>query len=141
MCPPCSLCGGRGYPLSRQCSGITGKGTRCTRSVEGPNGLCWLHDPTRSEERRRAASKAGKAKPNRELADVKDRLRAMIDDVRCGRMARGDASVCAQLYNSLLRALSLELKIREVEELVREVEEIRAALETRKESRWGYGSS
>ena len=127
--------------MSRQCSGITRQGTRCTRSVEGPNGLCWLHDPTRSEERRRAASKAGKAKPNRELVDVKDRLRAMIEDVGNGKMARADAAVCGQLYNTLIRALSLEVRLREVEDLAREVEEIRAALEIRKESRWGYGSS
>jgi hypothetical protein len=127
--------------LSRQCSGITRQGTRCTRSVESPNGFCWLHDPARAEDRRRAASKAGKAKPNRELADVKDSLRAMIVDVRDGTMDRADAAVCGQLYNTLIRAVSVELKVREVEELAREVEEIRDALETRKESRWGYGSS
>ena len=101
--------------MNGQCSGITREGSRCTRSVEGPNGLCWLHDPTRSEERRRAASKAGKAKPNRELTDVKDRLRAMIEDVGNGEMARGDAAVCGQLYNTLIRAVSVELRLREVE--------------------------
>ena len=101
--------------MSLQCSGITGKGNRCTRSAEGPKGLCWLHDPTRAEDRRRAASKAGKSKPNRELNDVKDPIRAMIDDVQSGAMDRADAAVCGQLYNSLLKALSLELKIREVE--------------------------
>jgi hypothetical protein len=110
--------------LSRQCSGITRQGTLCTRSVEGPNGLCWLHDPTRSEERRRAASKAGKAKPNRELADVKDSLRAMIDDVRSGTMDRGSAAVCGQLYNTLIRAVSVELKVREVEELEQRIAEL-----------------
>ena len=123
--------------MSLQCSGITSKGTRCTRSVEGPNGLCWLHDPTRSEERKRASSKAGKAKPNRELADVKDRLRAMIDDVRDGTMDRADAAVCGQLYNTLIRAVSVELRLREVEELAREVEELRDALEVQRERRWG----
>ena len=123
--------------MSLQCSGITSKGTRCTRSVEGPNGLCWLHDPTRSEERKRASSKAGKAKPNRELADVKDRLRAMIDDVRDGTMDRADAAVCGQLYNTLIRAVSVELKVREAEELAREVEELRDALEVQRERRWG----
>ena len=123
--------------MKGQCSGITRDGTRCTRSVEGPNGLCWLHDPTRSEERKRASSKAGKAKPNRELADVKDRLRAMIDDVRDGTMDRADAAVCGQLYNTLIRAVSVELKVREAEELAREVEELRDALEVQRERRWG----
>jgi hypothetical protein len=122
--------------LSGQCSGITGKGTRCTRSVEGPNGLCWLHDPTRSEERRRAASKAGKSKPNRELADVKDRLRAMIDDVRSGTMDRGDAAVCGQLYNTLIRAVSVELKVREQEELIERLERLEEVLEANRRDQY-----
>ena len=124
-----------------RCQGFKPNNSPCERIVGASQSYCYSHDPNRAQERHRAASKAARSKPNRELADVKDRLRAMIDDVRSGRMARGDASVCAQLYNSLLRALSLDLKIREVEELAREVEEIRDALEARKESRWGYGSS
>jgi hypothetical protein len=127
--------------LSRQCSGITRQGTRCTRSVEGPNGLCWLHDPTRADDRRRAASKAGRAKPNREVADIKERLSQLADDLLAGEVDKSTGAVVAQVLNVLLRAISVELKVREVEELAREVEEIRDALETRKESRWGYGSS
>jgi hypothetical protein len=127
--------------LSRQCSGITRQGTRCTRSVEGPNGFCWLHDPARAEDRRRAASKAGKAKPNREIQDIKQRLSQLADDVLDAAVDKGTGAVAAQVLNVYLRAVSVELKIREVEELAREVEEIRDALETRKESRWGYGSS
>ena len=123
--------------MNGQCSGITREGSRCTRSVEGPNGLCWLHDPSRSADRSRAASKAGKAKPNRELTDVKDRLRAMIEDVGNGKMVRADAAVCGQLYNTLIRAISVELRLREVEELAREVEELRDALEVQRDRRWG----
>jgi hypothetical protein len=124
--------------LSGQCSGITGKGTRCTRSVEGPNGLCWLHDPTRAEDRRRAASKAGKSKPNRELNDVKDRIRAMIDDVQSGAMDRADAAVCGQLYNTLIRAISVELKLKEVEELIARMETLEEQLETKRRNQpWG----
>ena len=124
--------------MSGQCSGITGKGTRCTRSVEGPNGLCWLHDPTRAEDRRRAASKAGKSKPNRELNDVKDRIRAMIDDVQSGAMDRADAAVCGQLYNTLIRAISVELKLKEVEELIARMETLEEQLETKRRNQpWG----
>ena len=124
--------------MSGRCSGITLDGTRCERSVEGPNGLCWLHDPTRSEERRRAASKAGKSKPNRELADVKERIRTMVEDVSAGRMDRADAAVCGQLYNTLIRAVSVELRFKETVEL----EERIAGLERRAEQQgrrpqWG----
>ncbi len=121
--------------MSGRCSGITRAGDRCTRSVVGPNGLCWLHDPTRSEERRRAASKAGKSKPNRELADVKDRLRALIADVRAGTMDRADAAVCGQLYNTLIRTISVELRVREQEEIVGRLEQLEQENEARKARR------
>jgi hypothetical protein len=127
--------------LNRQCSGITGKGTRCTRSVEGPNGLCWLHDPTRSEDRKRAASKGGKARPNRELQNIKDRLSTLAEGVLEGTVDKGKAAVAGQVLNTYIRAVSVELKVREQEELAHEIEELRGALEVRKESKWRYGSS
>jgi len=80
-----------------------------------------------AEQRQRIASRAGRSKPNRELADVKARLQSMIDDVRDGTMDRGDAAVCGQLYNTLIRAVSVELKIREVEELEQRIQALEAA--------------
>jgi hypothetical protein len=121
--------------LNGQCSGRTREGTRCTRSVEGPNGLCWLHDPTRAEDRRRAAGKAGRSKPNRELQDIKTRLSELADDVLEGTVDKGKAAVCGQLYNTLLRAIGTELKIREQEVLLERVEELEEILERQNEYR------
>ena len=115
--------------MNRQCSGITREGARCARSVEGPNGLCWLHDPTRLEERKRAASKAGKSKPNRELIEIKQRLSDLATDVLDGNVDRSDAGVVSQVYNVLLRAISTELKVQEQLELQQRLEELEAALE------------
>src|SRR5215210_3299358 len=116
-----------------RCVGSKPDGTSCERIVGASQEYCYSHDPSRTEERKRAASRGGKrggrGRPQAELADVKDRLRAMIDDVRHGRIARGDASVCAQLYNSLLRAVSVELKLREQLELEQRVEELEHLLE------------
>ncbi len=126
--------------MNRQCSGITREGERCARSVEGPNGLCWLHDPTRSEERRRAASKAGRSKPSRELVDIKRRLSELADDVLEGRVERGDGAVVSQILNVYLRAISVELKVAEQQEMEARLEELEAALERRNEGgrrRWG----
>jgi hypothetical protein len=120
-----------------RCSGSKPDGTPCERIVGASQEYCYSHDPTRSSERHRAASKAAKSKPNRELANVKDRIRGLIDDVGNGTMDRGDAAVCGQLYNTLIRAVSVELKVRELEELAKEVEDLREALQARKESRWG----
>ena len=121
--------------MSRQCSGITREGGRCARSVDGPNGLCWLHDPTRSQDRRRAASKAGRSKPSRELQAIKARLSDLADDVLAGRVERGDGAVVSQILNVYLRAISTEMKVWEQQELIERLE----ALETNLESRKGNG--
>jgi hypothetical protein len=125
--------------MARQCSGITREGTRCARSVEGPNGLCWLHDPTRSDERKRAASKAGKSKPNKELQDIKQQLRAMAGGVLTGKLDRADAAVAGQLLGTVIRAIGMELKVREQLDLLMRIEELEDLLEGQDErgSRWG----
>jgi hypothetical protein len=118
--------------LAKQCGGITKDGTRCARSVEGPNGLCWLHDPTRSGDRRRAASKAGKSKPNKEVQATKHRLEDLADGVLLGTTDRADAAVVSQIWNTYLRAVSVELKVREQQELVERLEELESMMEQRK---------
>ncbi len=123
--------------MSGRCSGITRSGTRCERSVEGPNGMCWLHDPTRSEERRQAASRAGKAKPNREIADIKTRLSDLAEDVLAGEVDRANAAVAGQLLNTYIRAVSVELKAREQMELIERLESLEETLEQRKGNRYG----
>jgi hypothetical protein len=121
-----------------QCAGIKRDGGRCTVILTGSQEYCYQHDPTRAEDRRRAASRAGRSKPSRELNDVKDRIREMIADVRDDKMDRADAAVCGQLYNTLIRCISVELKLKEQEELIERLEQVEAELETRKRSRpWG----
>ena len=121
--------------MSGRCSGITRSGTRCERSVEGPNGMCWLHDPTRSEERRRAASRAGKAKPNREIADIKARLSDLAEDVLAGEVDRANAAVAGQLLNTYIRAVSVELKVREQQELIERLEDLETLVQHQREQR------
>ncbi len=121
--------------MGGRCSGITRSGTRCGRSVEGPNGLCWLHDPTRSEERRRAASRAGKAKPSREIADIKARLSDLAEDVIAGDVDRANAAVAGQLLNTYIRAVSVELKVREQQELIERLEELETLVQHQREQR------
>jgi len=59
----------------------------------------------------------------------------MIEDVRSGAMDRADAAVCGQLYNTLIRAVSVELKAREQDEILARIE----ALEAQQggKTRWG----
>jgi hypothetical protein len=101
----------------------------------GSSSLCWAHSPETAERRRRGQSRGGRSKPSRELADIKERIRGLIDDVRNRELNRADAAVCGQLYNSLLRALSIELQAREQEELERRLEELETILEHQNEYR------
>jgi hypothetical protein len=108
-----------------RCSGITRQGHRCERPADGPNGLCWLHDPTRSEDRRRAARAGGKSKPSREIAGLKSYLEQLAEEVRSGELDPKVGAVVNQILNTRLRALELERHIRETDELAAELEELK----------------
>jgi hypothetical protein len=92
-----------------------------------------------AEKRKRVASKGGKSKPNRELADIKRRLFQLTDSVLNGSQDRASAAVAGQLLNGIIRAVGVELKVREQEDLTERLEQLEAALERQKE-RGGYGS-
>lgn len=118
-----------------KCSGITRSGERCRGVAIDGSGLCYSHSPNHAEDRRRAASKGGKrggrGRPQVELSDIKDRLRTMVEDVLAGRMDRADAAVAGQLLNTVIRAVGVELKVREQEEVLARVEELEGLLKDR----------
>jgi hypothetical protein len=122
--------------LTMRCSGNKRDGSPCTATVEPPKQYCWWHDPANADKRRRAASKAGKSKPSRELASIKTRLSDLADDVLEGRQDRGVAAVASQVLNVYLRAVSVELKVKEQAELIERLEALEEALE-QKGTRYG----
>ncbi len=109
------------------CAGIKRSGGRCTVSVPAGQTYCHHHDPARAGDRKRAASRAGKSKPSRELADLKSRLSDLADKVLAGEVDRSAAAVAGQLFNTLIRAVAVELKVREVEDLEKRLEELEEA--------------
>ncbi len=127
-----------------RCPGTKRDNSQCTVTVEPPQIYCWWHDPANAEIRKQAASKGGKrggrGRPVVELSDIKDRLRALVEDVRNGTMDRADAAVCGQLYNTLIRAVGVELKVREQEEVLARVEELEALLKDRDQQEERYGA-
>ena len=108
----------------RFCSGITKSGTRCTHSVHGSSQYCHLHDPARSEDRRRIASRAGKSKPSRVLLELRDRLVQLGEDVLDDAVDSKKAAVAGQLYNIAIRATEVQRKLYESEELERRIAEL-----------------
>ena len=121
--------------MAVRCAGIKRDNSPCTATVEPPQRFCWWHDPANADKRRRAASKAGKGKPSQELAGIKRRLSDLADDMLEGRQDRGVAAVASQVLNVYLRAVSLELKVREQEEITERLGELETLLEQRKEER------
>jgi len=101
-----------------RCHGTRRNGERCTQTVEPPNAYCWHHAPERAEERRRAASKAGRSKPNRELPSIKALLEDLTERVLSGDLETGPAAVANQLINTRLRALEQERKVGELEDVL-----------------------
>jgi hypothetical protein len=94
---------------------------------------CIGHDPDQAEARRRRASKGGKrggrGRPQAELAEVKSILRGLAGSVLKGTTDRQDAAVVGQLLNTVIRAVSVELKAREQLELIERLEALEEQLE------------
>ncbi len=125
--------------MAVRCAGTKRDNSPCTATVEPPQRFCWWHDPANADKRRRAASKAGKSRPSRELSDIKRRLSALADDVLASTVNRSAAAVAGQLLNTYLRAVSVELKAREQLEITERLEALEESLEQRKGDR-RYGA-
>ena len=89
---------------------------------------CYGHRPDLADERRRNASKGGKrggrGRGSGELTEIKDLLKDLTDRVLRVELGSGVAAVANQLINTRLRAVELERKIRETEELEARIEEL-----------------
>jgi hypothetical protein len=120
------------------CAGIKRTGGRCTVSVGAGQTYCHHHDPARAEERSRAASRAARSKPSREIAAVKGEIRDLIADILSGELERGRGAVALQAYNVLARYLELERR-RDEDALEERLENLeRAVMELAEaRARWG----
>src|SRR5215204_2294643 len=123
-----------------RCSHTYADSSQCRRIVSAEQQLCYSHDPSRASERKRNAARGGKAKASGELGRVKARLQALADMVEDGQMDRADAAVICQVWGCYLRALSVELKVREATELIERMDLVAEAAESNNEGdsrRWG----
>jgi hypothetical protein len=74
----------------------------------GPDGLCWAHDPKNAERRRRGQSRGGRNKPSRELIGIEQRLSDLADDVLEGSVDKGTGAVVSQVLNDYLEEVEAE---------------------------------
>ncbi len=125
-----------------KCAGIRADGGRCGAQAIRDSQWCFNHHPDYEEQRQRRASKGGKrggrGRPQAELADIKTRLSDLADDVLAGNVDRSDAAVAGQLLNTVIRAVGVELKVREQQDILARMEELESLLERQKGERRGY---
>ena len=114
-----------------QCAGIKRDGGRCTVVVGPVQTHCYQHDPERSQERRRNASRGGKSKGNQRLAKLDKQLEELAADTLADKVERGVAAVVNQIINTRARLLELERKIKETEELEARLEALEDVLKRR----------
>ncbi len=120
-----------------RCAGSKRDGTPCERIVGAPQRYCYAHDPGRASERRRNASKAGASRPSREILDIKNHLKELTLEVLSGAVATAPYAVANQLINTRLRAVEVERKIREQDELLERIERLEEQATEKGGRRWG----
>src|SRR3954447_9942891 len=120
-----------------QCAGYKRDGSPCTATVELPQQYCWWHDPANANQRSRAASKAAKSKPNREVRDIKSPCKDLTERVLSGELLPGPAAVANQLINTRLRAIEQERKLKELEEVLERIERLENLQRNSGGRRWG----
>ena len=124
------------------CQGTKLDGSPCTVAVLGKNVYCWHHDPAHAAKRQKIARKAGsRTRPTRQLQDVKDRLFSLAERAEAGEMDYKVAAVCGQLLNYLVRAISVEVQVKESQEFEERLAEVEAAIEAQKQQRHSPGST
>jgi Family of unknown function (DUF5763) len=107
------------------CRATKANGEPCTMPANGSHGYCWAHAPENADRRRRAASRAARAKGNKEVTLLKEEIKTVITDVKSGNLDRNDAGVMIQGYRALKDFIALERQVKETDELAAEIEELK----------------
>ena len=103
--------------MSPICAGIKRDGGRCTQSVKSGLEYCYNHDPSRVEERKRAASYAGKSKASKAAKHLHDLLEDLTRRVIDGELETSRGAVANQLIGTRIRLLEYERRLKELEGL------------------------
>ena len=111
--------------MNARCRGVKRDGGPCTLPANSPDGYCWAHSPKHAEERRRMASRAGKSRGSREVANLKGELKDLIGKVEDGPLEPTRGNTMLRGYGVLLDLIKLERGIFVEEDLARRIEELK----------------
>ncbi len=130
--------GGRAVAIAR-CAFIKADGERCQGVATGGAEWCYSHDPSRAQERRRNASRGGRAggrgRADNELTTIKALCEDLTERVLAGELPTGPVAVANQLINTRLRAVEAGRRAKEQEEILPSLEALERA--RKQESRGG----
>jgi len=132
--------------LNARCSATKANGEACTLPAKGQHGLCWAHAPENAEKRKRVASRGGRGKAKKRVADLWDEVRSVIEGVESERLSPPQANSMVRAYSTLIALSRLDIEHSELEiqqrrleldeqerlELVAEIEEMREILGARR---------
>ena len=113
--------------MSTICAGIKRDGGRCTQSVKPGLEYCYNHDPSRVEERKRAASYAGKSKTSKATKHLHDLLEDLTRRVIDGELETARGAVANQLIGTRIRLLEYERRLKELEKFAARLEALEQA--------------
>ena len=124
------------------CSYLKPNGARCRALPMRGEQWCYVHHPDLADRRQAASRKggrrAGRGRPAADIAGVKGQLQEMADKVLAGDLDRADAAVAGQLLGTYIRAVSVEVKLKEVLELEERIAALEEKEHTRGDTRGGY---
>jgi hypothetical protein len=119
----------------RGCSAIKQNGEHCKGISATGSDYCPAHDPARAEDRRKAGSKAAKSRHDPEIRRIKGLLQDLYAKVLQGEVGRQAAAVANQIANTQLRAIEIERRVRDQDELEDRLDELEDLLEEAEGSR------
>ncbi len=116
---------------NRRCEALKGDGTRCqARAMDGYQ-WCYSHRPDLADERKRNASRGGRTggrgrSGGDEVAQAKKEIRGVLGGILKAKIPTGTGSVLFMGFNVLLRAIEVERKIREQDDILERLEALEA---------------
>jgi hypothetical protein len=109
------------------CSAIKPDGERCRGIATTGSDYCPAHDPSRSEARKRAASKAARTRHGGQgIGELKETLATLYQEVRSGMVEPKRGAVLNQILNARIRLVETEMRVREQQEILERLEQLEA---------------
>jgi hypothetical protein len=97
--------------------------------AKGSHAFCWSHAPGNAAKRSRQASRAARAKADKEIRDTKAEIRELVRLVKEEDFDVSKANTINRLYQTLLQYIIVERGIYREDDLAQRIKELSGARE------------